>query len=393
MPPLWSSARPPSGPVLAPPLVQCSPPLSLCQARGRLQQDGRCQQRHVHGVDAGVHQEAGPNLSPNPPYHSPSPPALTQTQTLTFTLNLTLAPSCSGLRVVPKGFAGGEVIHGYSRAVDGPDARGVLQDTHRRRRLCPHRRWHRWLLQSCRRGRGRVRAHLHPRTPRTPRAPPPAHPRAPHLQPLAPHAASCTPSHPRHIPRTHSSPPLHPSAPLCTPLAHPLHPLTRYESTYAVEMREKRKKRDEARAAKQASDVEAYAADRAAEGGQGDGSERTPGAPGGQGGKAIEAAGATVVLDGATAAEAEMARRLPYDSTAEEGEYEHAVTHPHPHGPTPMAPPPPCAHCAYCASSRASSCAYCAHCATVCSLCSRCSLCVRTGLHSGRRGLQPRPRA
>jgi len=31
-----------------------------------------------------------------------------------------------------------------------------------------------------------------------------------------------------------------------------------------------------------------------------------------------------VVLDGATAAEAEMARRLPYDSTAEEGEYEHA---------------------------------------------------------------------
>ena len=94
-------------------------------------------------------------------------------------------------------------------------------------------------------------------------------------------------------------------------------------------MREKRKMRDEARTAKQASDVEAYAADRAAEGGQGDGSDRTPGAPGGQGGqggKVMEAAGATVLLDGALAAEAEAAQRLPHEGTAEEYEYEHAVT-------------------------------------------------------------------
>ena len=98
-----------------------------------------------------------------------------------------------------------------------------------------------------------------------------------------------------------------------------------YESTYAVEMREKRRKRDEARAAKQASDVEAYAADRAAEAGQGDGSHRTPGAPGAPGGQGgIEAAGATVVLGGTTAAEAEAARRLPHEGSAEEAEYEHA---------------------------------------------------------------------
>ena len=38
----------------------------------------------------------------------------------------------------------------------------------------------------------------------------------------------------------------------------------------------------------------------------------------------MEAAGATVVLDGATAAEAVAARRLPHEGTAEEDEYEHA---------------------------------------------------------------------
>ena len=92
-------------------------------------------------------------------------------------------------------------------------------------------------------------------------------------------------------------------------------------------MREKRKARDDAKAAKQASDVEAYAADRAAEAGQG-GTTGKGGKTGygqvGQGGKAMEAAGATVALDGATPEEAVGARRLPHEGTAEEDEYEHA---------------------------------------------------------------------